>query len=83
MNCPLWVVRRRASRKVSSAAGGGTTQRFTQPSSSWVTGVHVHSLHAYFLRPGRARSDIECRVTRSKEGRNFQVREVTRDADCH
>jgi acyl-CoA thioesterase II len=42
-----------------------------------VTDVHVHSLHAYFLRPGRARSDIEYRVTRSKEGRNFQVREVS------
>jgi len=36
----------------------------------------LHSLHAYFLRPGRALADIEYRVTRSKEGRNFQVREV-------
>ena len=41
-----------------------------------VADVAVHSLHAYFLRPGRARNDIRYRVTRSKEGRNFQVREV-------
>jgi acyl-CoA thioesterase II len=41
-----------------------------------VMNLHVHSLHAYFLRPGRALNDIEYRVTRSKEGRNFQVREV-------
>lgn len=37
----------------------------------------VHSLHAYFLRPGRASSDIEYRVARTKEGRNFQAREVS------
>jgi acyl-CoA thioesterase-2 len=36
----------------------------------------LHSLHAYFLRPGRALADIEYRVLRSKEGRNFHVREV-------
>ena len=42
-----------------------------------VMDVQVHSLHAYFLRPGRALSDIEYRVTRTKEGRNFQVREVS------
>lgn len=36
----------------------------------------LHSLHAYFLRPGRPDADIEYRVTRSKDGRNFNVRNV-------
>jgi acyl-CoA thioesterase-2 len=38
--------------------------------------LDVHSLHAYFLRPGRASHDIEYRVTRIKEGRNFHARAV-------
>lgn len=36
----------------------------------------LHSLHAYFLRPGRAESDIRFVITRSKQGRNFKVRNV-------
>ncbi|NKC00512.1 MAG: acyl-CoA thioesterase II [Pseudomonadales bacterium] len=36
----------------------------------------LHSLHAYFLRPGRAELDITFRVLRTKEGKNFQVRSV-------
>lgn len=36
----------------------------------------LHSLHSYFLSPGRAQSDIRFEVTRSKEGRNFAVRNV-------
>ena len=36
----------------------------------------LHSLHAYFLRPGQAAADISYKVSRLKEGRNFQVREV-------
>ena len=32
----------------------------------------LHSLHAYFLRPGRAAKDIEFAVTITKNGRNFQ-----------
>ena len=36
----------------------------------------LHSLHAYFLRPGRAEADIEYHVERAKEGRNFAVRNV-------
>ena len=33
----------------------------------------LHSLHAYFLRPGRAAQDIFYRVTNTKQGRNFSV----------
>lgn len=36
----------------------------------------LHSLHAYFLRPGRAERDITFNVIRTKQGRNFQVRSV-------
>jgi len=37
----------------------------------------LHSLHAYFLRPGRAQADINFHVARSKQGRNFAVRSVS------
>ncbi|XOV83876.1 MAG: acyl-CoA thioesterase [bacterium] len=36
----------------------------------------IHSLHSYFLRPGRPDADIEFHVTRIKEGRNFAARSV-------
>ena len=36
----------------------------------------VHSLHAYFLRPGRPDADIEYHVERAKEGKNFRVRSL-------
>ena len=36
----------------------------------------IHSLHAYFLRPGRPERDIEFRVSHDKQGRNFAVRTV-------
>lgn len=39
--------------------------------------LQPHSLHGYFLAPGRANADIEFRVTRTKEGRNFHAREVS------
>lgn len=42
-----------------------------------VSGPAIHSLHAYFLRPGRAHAPIEYRVIRTKDGRNFQAREVS------
>jgi acyl-CoA thioesterase-2 len=56
--------------------GGLVAAQAFMAAQNTVTGFQVHSLHAYFLRPGRALHDIEYRVTRSKEGRNFQVREV-------
>ena len=38
--------------------------------------LRLHSLHSYFLRPGRAEKDIIFRVTRTKEGKKFQVRSI-------
>jgi acyl-CoA thioesterase II len=36
----------------------------------------IHSLHAYFLRPGRPDQNITFHVSRAKQGRNFAVRNV-------
>jgi len=36
----------------------------------------VHSLHAYFLRPGDPRTPVEYRVERMRDGRGFSVRRV-------
>ena len=37
---------------------------------------HVHSLHAYFIRPGNADEAIRFDVTRSRDGRSFCTRHV-------
>ena len=37
---------------------------------------HVHSLHAYFLRPGDPRAPVEFHVERMRDGRGFSVRRV-------
>lgn len=36
----------------------------------------IHSLHAYFLRPGRSSLPIRYEVEQTKQGRNFQGRQV-------
>ena len=36
-----------------------------------------HSLHAYFIRPGRPGSPLELQVDRTREGRSFTTRRVT------
>lgn len=56
-------------------------------------GFLVHSLHAYFLLPGAADSDLELEVTGLRDGRSFCTRRVdvsqhgrqifTMDASCH
>ena len=44
----------------------------------------MHSLHAYFLRPGRAQRDIAFHVTPMKDGKNFCARRVEawQGGDC-
>jgi acyl-CoA thioesterase-2 len=39
----------------------------------------VHSLHAYFLRPGRLGAPLELRVDRTRDGRSFTTRRVQVD----
>jgi acyl-CoA thioesterase-2 len=38
---------------------------------------HVHSLHAYFLRPGDIEAPIVYSVDRTRDGRSFSTRRVT------
>lgn len=42
---------------------------------------HVHSLHAYFIRPGNADEPIRFDVTRSRDGRSFCTRSVVASQD--
>ncbi len=42
-----------------------------------VEGLHMHSLHAMFLRPGRPETPIHFHVDPIKQGRNFHARTVT------
>lgn len=42
-----------------------------------VADMPAHSLHAYFLRPGRAHQDITFQVERIKDGRQFRARRVS------
>jgi acyl-CoA thioesterase-2 len=42
-----------------------------------ITGRHLHSLHASFLRPGRSRVPLELAVERLRDGRSFSARRVT------
>lgn len=61
---------------VSDRLFGGLVAAQAAVAAARTTPLPLHSLHTYFLRPGRAHSDIEYRVTRSKQGRNFHVRSV-------
>lgn len=38
---------------------------------------HVHSLHAYFIRPGRPTEPLRFEVARTRDGRAFSTRNVT------
>lgn len=42
-----------------------------------VSGLSLHSLHAYFLQPGDPEQEVRYRVERLKEGKNFHARLVT------
>lgn len=42
-----------------------------------VSGLSLHSLHAYFLQPGDPEQPVRYRVERLKEGKNFHARMVT------
>ena len=38
---------------------------------------HVHSMHAYFIRPGRDGEPLQLEVDRTRDGRSFTTRRVT------
>ncbi len=56
--------------------GGLVAAQAAAAAARTADGIPMHSLHAYFLRPGRPERDMEFRVKRLKEGRNFQARAV-------
>lgn len=56
--------------------GGLVAAQAAVAAASTVEAFPIHSLHAYFLRPGRPEQDILFEVERSKQGRNFHVRSV-------
>ncbi len=57
--------------------GGLVAAQAAMAAQRTVAEFPMHSLHLYFLRPGRAEADIVFDVQRTKEGRNFAVRHVT------
>jgi acyl-CoA thioesterase-2 len=56
--------------------GGLVAAQATMAAMLTVSEFPIHSLHSYFLRPGRPDAEIEFHVTHSKQGRNFAVRNV-------
>ena len=56
--------------------GGLVAAQAAVAAARTVESLPMHSLHAYFLRPGRPEQPIELRVTRTKTGRNFHSRLV-------
>ncbi len=56
--------------------GGLVAAQATMAALKTVEHFVLHSLHAYFLRPGRPDKDINFHISRAKQGRNFAVRNV-------
>jgi acyl-CoA thioesterase-2 len=56
--------------------GGLVAAQAEMATQNTVEGFAMHSLHAYFLRPGRASREIAYHVTEIKNGRNFVARQV-------
>jgi acyl-CoA thioesterase-2 len=64
--------------------GGLVAAQAVMAAQNTVEDFPMHSMHSYFLRPGRASKDIAYHVTALKEGRNFRSRtvEAWQDGDC-
>ena len=57
--------------------GGQVAGQALRAAGRTVEGRAVHSLHAYFLRPGDPKSPILYQVERLRDGRSFTTRRVT------
>ncbi|MDG1306204.1 MAG: thioesterase family protein [Pseudomonadales bacterium] len=57
--------------------GGMVAAQAAMAAQLTVDDFPLHSLHAYFLRPGRPNAEIVFDVTRAKEGKNFRARNVS------
>nr|WP_249809552.1 acyl-CoA thioesterase domain-containing protein [Bradyrhizobium sp. 153] len=62
--------------RVGQANGGQITAHSVLAAGYTVDVEDLHSLHCYFLRPGRPEHPIEYRVKRVRDGRNFASRQV-------
>lgn len=64
--------------------GGLVAAQAVMAAQNTVDDFPMHSLHAYFLRPGRPEKDIAYHVTAVKDGRNFRSRRVEawQGGDC-
>ena len=56
--------------------GGQVLAQATMAASRTVAGVHMHSLHAYFLRAGSCERPVLYEVERIRDGRSFTTRRV-------
>lgn len=56
--------------------GGLVAAQAAMAAMNTVADMPIHSLHAYFLRPGRANTSIVFHVEALKDGRNFSSRSV-------
>jgi acyl-CoA thioesterase-2 len=56
--------------------GGLVAGQATVACARTVSGMHLHSLHAYFLQPGDPNQPVHYQVLRLKEGKNFHARQV-------
>ncbi|MEX2247408.1 MAG: acyl-CoA thioesterase domain-containing protein [Dehalococcoidia bacterium] len=65
------------------AFGGDLLGQATVASGRTVPGAMLHSLHAYFLRPGRAGAPVTLRVERVRDGRSFAHRRVRVEQGTH
>ena len=64
-------------QKMGRHFGGLIAAQAMLASDRTVPELKMHSLHAYFLRPGAAGGDVTYVVDRIKEGRNFHARDVS------
>ena len=71
------VFRAATGRREGRMYGGLTVSQATLAAGRTVSGGRLHSLHAYFVRPGRQGEPVELRVERLRDGRRVHHRRVT------
>lgn len=67
----------RSGRGEGTLFGGMVAAQAAVAAGRTVDGRTLHSLHAYFLRPGEHQAEIRYRVSRLREGRTFSTRAVS------
>ena len=64
------------SREEGRLFGGLVLAQAAIAAGRTVDGRHLHSLHAYVLRPGRPKVPVEYHVERPRDGKTFTARRV-------